>query len=522
MKETAGLNKKIFLQATGIVTLSIFISYLLGYIRDMLVMKWFGAGTQTDAWMIASQIPDLLFKFLLFGALGASFIPVFTDYLMQKKEKDAWEIASTIINCMALFLGFITILGIIGAPVLVKIIVPGFTPAAKILTVQLTRIVFPVILVVGLTGFIACIYKAYLRFILPAVISLLSPSVIIIFILFSNKSLGIFSLAYGTLAGTVLALMVLLIFFFRRQRSYKFVINLKHPAIKGILVLMIPLVGADMISKGGVVIYQIFASFLKEGSITSLTLANKLVSVPVILFSSSVSSIIFPFLSRQKANNNMAEFKDTILFGMRMMCLLLLPATVIFMVMDKPIIRLLFERGLFNAADTHNTAVVLFYLSIGILAYGINPIFYQACYALKKNWYLFRYEIIGLCLTVPLNYLFSRLMGLPGLALVMVTGRIVLVLYLGKMLSKELGGLNLKSLWRTFYKTIFSSLLMGGVCFIVFNFLNNILGSKSVIEQIIKVGGAVTIAAVFYVGLLLLFKVEEINKLFQLVFRKNL
>lgn len=487
----------------------------------MLVMKEFGAGLQTDAWMIASQIPELLFKLLLFGALGASFIPVFTEFLMQKKEEEAWEVASTIINFVVLALGIVTVLGIIGAPFLISIISPGFSQPAKILTIKLTRIVFPLIFILGATGLITGVYHAYLKFRLPAFINLLSPIVLILFIIFLSKRIGIVSLAYGTVAGAFLSLLILIIFFLRRKLPYKFKIRLKHPAIKRILILMVPLIGADLISKGGAVIWRIFASFLEEGSITSLSLAGRLVSIPVILFSSAAATVIFPFFSRQSAQGNLPELRDTLHFGIRMMFLILLPAMIGLMVIGKPIVRLLFEHGLFDATDTQNTATVLFFSSFGLLAYGINPILYKACYALKKNWYVFKYEIIGIFLSVPSLYIFVKIMGLAGIALAGALVRIALVLYLCKVLDKELGGLNLRSLSGTFYKVIFSSLLMGGVCYALFETLSNILAPPTLTNQIIQVGSSIIVGAVFYFGLLFLLKVEEVNKLWQMVMRKN-
>ena len=484
-------------------------------------MKGFGAGSQMDAWMIASQIPELLFKLLLFGALGASFIPVFTEFLMQKKEEEGWEVASTIINFIVLGLGLIAVLGIIGAPFLISIFSPGFSPCTKALTVKLTRIVFPLILILGVAGLITSIYHAYLKFSLPAFTNLLSPIVLILFIIFLSKRIGIFSLAYGTVVGALLSLLILIIFFFRMKLPYKFKISLKHPAIKSILILMVPLIGADLIGKGGAVIWRIFASFLEEGSITSLTLAGRLVSIPVVIFSSAAATVIFPLLSRQRAEGNLSELRDTLLLGIRMMCLILLPAMIGFMVIGKPIIRLLFERGLFDATDTQNTAIVLFFLSFGLLAYGINPILYKACYAIKKNWYLFKYEIIGLILTVPSIYIFLKLMGLAGIALAGALVRTALVLYLCRVLSRELGGLNLRSFSATFYKVIFSSLLMGGVCYALFTILSNVFYSPTLMNQIIQVGSTIVVGAASYFGLLLLFKVEEVNKLWQMVTRKN-
>lgn len=514
-------SKKTIFQAAGIISFVMLLGYPLGYIRDMLLMKGFGAGSETDAWMIASQLPGLLFKFLLFGALGASFIPVFTEFLAQKKEKEAWEIASTVINFIVLALGLVAILGIIIAPFLISILAPGFSPATKVLTIKLTKIVFPLVLIIGVTSLITGTYHAYLKFRLPAFTKLLSPIVLIFFIVFLSKRIGIFSLAYGTVAGALLPLFILIIFFFRRKLPYKFTINFKHPAIKRILILMVPLIGAELVGKSIGVIWRIFASFLEEGSITSLTLAGRLVSLPVIVFSSAVSVAIFPIFSRQKAEGNILELRDTLLFGIRMMSLILLPAMVGFMVIGKPIVRLLFERGLFDASDTYNTAIVLFFSSIGLLAYGIDPILHRACYALRKNWYLFKYEIMGILLTVPTLYIFLKIMGLAGIALGGALARIAVVLYLGRMLSRELGGFNLSSLRATFYKVIFSSLLMGGVCYVLFTTLSNILDTGILRNQIIQVGSCIVVGAAFYFGLLFLLKVEEINKLWQMAIRRH-
>jgi putative peptidoglycan lipid II flippase len=502
-----GLSKKVFFQTTGIISFITLIGYPMGYVRDMLVMRGFGAGYQTDAWMIASQIPEILFKFMLFGALGASFIPVFTEYLMKEREEEAWEVACTVIN-------------FVGAPLLISIFSPGFSDAAKELAVKLTRIVFPLILILGATGLITGIYNAYLKFNLPAITGLLSSVVLIVFIIFLSNRYGIFSVAYGTVAGTVLSLALLIILLFKRGLPYKFKMNLKHPAIKNIMILMIPLIGADVISKGGAVIWRMFASFLEEGSITSLTLANRLVSIPVILFSSAAATVIFPLLSRQKAEGNITEVRDTLLFAIKMMILILLPAMIGLMVLGKPIVRLLFEHGMFDASDTRTTATVLFFSSFGLLAFGINPILYKACYALKKNWYLFRYEVIGLLLTVPFLYVFLQIMGLAGIALSGALVRTALVLYLYRVLAREMGGLNSRSLSGTFFKCILSSAIMGVICYATFSVLTGILDTASLVNQLIQVGVSVVCGAVVYFALLFLLKVDGTDKLWQLLTRK--
>jgi putative peptidoglycan lipid II flippase len=404
--------------------------------------------------------------------------------------------------------------------VLISIFSPGFPEATTVLATKLARIVFPLILILGATGLIAGIYNAYLKFKLPAATGLLGPVVVIFFIIFFSEHWGIFSLAYGMITGTLLSLLILVIFFLKSKMPYKLKINLRHPAIKNIMILMIPLIGADVISKGGAVIWRMFASYLQEGSITSLTLANRLVSIPVVLFSAAAATVIFPLLSRHSAQGNHSELRDTLLFGIRMMLLILLPAMVGLMVIGKPIVRLLFERGLFDASDTQTTATVLSLLSIGLLAYGINPILYKACYALKKNWYLFRYEVIGLFLTVPLLYVFLQLMGLAGIALASVLVRTALVLYLCRALAKELGGLNLRRLSGTFYKGMLSSVLMGGICYTLFSVLTKIFDSASLINQLIQVGVSVVCGAVFYSGLLFLLKVDGTDKLWQLVTNK--
>ncbi len=519
-EESLRLSRTAIFQTTGIITLITMAGYPLGYIRDMLVMRGFGAGYQTDAWMIASQIPEILFKFMLFGALGATFIPVFTEYLMKEREEEAWEVACTVINFTILILGLITIIGIAAAPLLISIFSPGFPDAAKELAVQLTRIVFPLILILGASGLIAGIYNAYLKFNLPALTGLLNSVVLIVFIVFLSGRYGIFSVAYGTVAGTVLSLALLIMLLFKRKFPYKFKMNLKHPAIKNIMILMVPLIGADMISKGGAVIWRMFASFLEEGSITYLTLANRLVSIPVILFSSAVATVIFPLLSRQNAEGNLAEVRDTLLFAVKMILLILLPSMIGLMVLGKPIVRILFEHGMFDAGDTRTTATVLFFSSFGLLAFGINPILYKACYALKKNWYLFRYEVIGLVLTVPFLYLFLQIMGLAGIALSGALVRTALVLYLFRVLSREMGGLNLRSLSGSLFKCILSSAIMGVTCYAIFSVLTEMLTAATLVNQVVQVGVSVVCGILVYSALLFLLKVDGTDKLLQILTKK--
>lgn len=507
--------KKTVLKATTLIGAATFITFVLGYIRDMIMVAKFGATSSTDAWIVASTIPDLAYKFLFLGALGSVFIPTFTRYLAIDKEKEAWGLASSVINLGVIILAILTVLVIIIAPAITSILAPGFSEDIKALTTKLIKIIIPVIVITWVSGLLGGILQAYLRFSPSAISSVLSSATLVAFLLYFSDRYGIFSLAYGTIAGLILSVLIMVLIVTREKIPYRFSFDLKHPEIKNIVWLMLPLAGAELIGKGIGIVDRFFASGLSPGSITSLQIASRLSSIPVFLFATASSIAIFPFLSRYAGQNKIEDLKEILTFGIKISLLIAIPSMIGLMVLRKPIIQLLFERGSFTPQDTDITATMLLYYSLGLTAQALIPLLFKTLYTFQYTKIILRYETIYFILNIIFDYLFIKIMGAPGIAL--ATSVIVpfMVVYILRELRKQNIDIKFSILSPFLKKIIFASVLMGLICYFVSEYLGNILDLSQLINKVYLVSGSILGGFVAYFSFLILLKTHEIQRLIQ-------
>ncbi len=484
------------------------ICFILGYLRDALIVRNFGASSMTDAWYIAYNVPELLMKFLLFGALGATFVPVFIEHLSLKKEEEAWGIASAVINCSALLLMAAMIAGMIFASSLVHLFAPGFDPATHLLSTQLTRAALPLLVIIGVSGLLGSIYTSYFNYLIPALTSVVSVSCLVLFIFIFSERLGIFSVAWGMVLGNALSLLILISFFFIKKKPYRFKISFKHPAIREILWLMLPLIGVEIIGKGIGIVDRIFASFLKPGSITSFNLANRIMDIPVVFFSTTVATTIFPLLSKYIAENDREGFYRVLVFATKMCLVIIFPCIIGLIVIGEPVLRALFEYGKFQAADIKTVWELVLCLSWGLVVYSIWPLLARACYAMKKNWLLLYYELSGFVLNLVLVSILVRHLGLKGIALATTSTAFILTTVLLWVLRKEAGDVKIKSLTVFLFKIFLASLFTGAYCFFAFYILGGRFDGGHKIF-LMKVTGTVLSSGALYLILLRVFKTKE-------------
>lgn len=512
--------KKTVLKATTLIGTATFITFVLGYIRDMVMVAKFGATDSTDAWIVASTIPDLAYKFLFLGALGSVFIPTFTRYLALDREKEAWGLASSVINIGVVLLTVLTVLIIIIAPTITSILAPGFSEGTKILTTKLIRIIIPVIVITWISGLLGGILQAYLRFRPSAIASVLSSATLLAFLIYLSDRYGIFSLAYGTITGLLLSALIMGLVVLKERVPYKFSLDLKHPDLKNIVWLVLPLAGAELIGKGIGVVDRFFASGLLPGSITSLQIASRISFIPVFIFATASSVAIFPFLSRYISQGQHEELKDTVVFGIKISLLIAIPSMIGLMVLKKPIVQMLFERGSFTPQDTEITATMLFYYALGLSAQALIPLLFKTLYAFQYTKVILRYETIYFVLNIILDYLFIKIMGPPGIAL--ATSIIVpfMVFYIVMELRKKKVEIKFGLLIPFLRKIIPASIMMGVICYLISEYLSITLDLSLLLNRIYLVSGSIIAGLFVYFTFLLLLRTHEIRRLIEVLSKR--
>lgn len=371
-------------RAAGVVSLFTLISRVTGLLRDIVIGYLFGAKGVADAFFVAFRIPNLLRRLTAEGALTVGFIPVFTDYLTNQGREEAMRVARTVFTFAAIFLGVVTLLGILFATPLTHLFALGFLdkPGKFALTVFLTRLMFPYIFFVSLVALAMGVLNSLRHFMAPALSPvLLNLSIIVCALLFSPfLDQPVISLGYGVLLGGVAQLLLQLPYLSRYGFSYIPDFHLRHPALRRLLFLMGPAVFGAAVYQFSVWASTLLASMLPEGSVSYLTYADRLLQFPLGVFAIALGTAALPSFSSLVAKKEFAELRSTLSYLLRLVNFISLPASLGLMVLSVPIFSLFFQRGAFDATTTLNTAQALIYFSLGL--WGISgtkvvvPVFY--------------------------------------------------------------------------------------------------------------------------------------------------
>ncbi|MFA5099745.1 MAG: murein biosynthesis integral membrane protein MurJ [Candidatus Omnitrophota bacterium] len=507
-------SKRGIARSAGVMAAATLASRILGFIRDIVIARLFGVYLYAQAFVIAFKIPNLFRDLVGEGATNAAFVPVFSEYLAKGKKEDFWDLANTLMNALLVILSVITILGIVFSPVLVRLIAPGFAadPAKFSATVALNRLIFPYILLIGLTAYCMGILNSLRHFALPAFgPCLLNISIIICALAWGE---GIQGLASGVLIGGVLQLAIQLPVLYKKGFRFHFTGKFNHPAIKRIGVLMTPRVFSSAIYQLSNFVDSIFGSLfwiVGEGGVAALYFSYRLIQFPLGIFGNSLSQAILPALSCQAVEKDYTKLKDTLLFGLRSIVFVMVPASIGFMVLSDTIISSLFEGGRFNAYSSHITSRALFFYSIGLFAYGGSRIVQCGYFALKDTVTPTKVAAIALVLNVGLNAIFMFPLKLAGLALATSISGISSFFILFMLLRKKLGGLQVRGLLEFSARVLCASIVMGEVCFIASTYHFSL--HNRLLIRIIDLLLPIICGAVAYFIMCITLKIEQVKSI---------
>lgn len=529
------------------VSASTLASRILGYLRDMLIANFFGAGFVADAFFVAYRIPNLLRQLLGEGALSASFIPVFTEYLTTKPKEEAQRLARISGLLLLILLSILTILGIIFSPIIVRLIAPGFirNPEKLSLTITLTRILFPFMIAIGLAALALGILNSLHRFIIPALAPCLLSISEIFFILFICPLMErpIIGLALGVAAGGFaqfffqLPSIVKEGFVIPAGRSYsnlylkpisyaknllknwdvlwkRWTSTLNHPGVKKIGLLMLPATLGLSVTQVNTFVDTICASVLREGSVTALYYANRIMQLPLALFGTAIATVALPMMSRSVAATNMQELKDTLSLALRMILFTIVPASLGLIILGKPIISLLFERGRFTSQATQATSWALLFYSTGIVAYAGVKVVASAFYSMQDTRTPVRIASIAMVANIVLNLILMRILDVGGLALATAIASFMNLLILLFYLRKRIGRLGGKRVLLSLAKILLASSAMAIACI----YSSRLLGQ---INKLIQVAGTILICVTIYILVTHLLRCEEIKYVWKIITRKE-
>lgn len=512
-------------KAASVVGLATFLSRIFGYLRDVVIAAFFGAGAATDAFFVAFRIPNVLRRLFAEGSLTIAFIPIFTEYLKKKSREDALELANVAFTLLSIILAIVSIIGVVFAPWIVKIIGWGFieTPDRFELTVYLTRLTFPYIFFISLVALCMGILNSLRHFAAPALAPLvLNLSMIVAVFLFKGFfDEPVTALAVGVMIGGVLQLAMQFPFLKKMGVNIRASFRFNHPGIKRIGLLMGPAVFGAAVYQINVLVGTLLASFLAIGSVSYLYYADRLVQLPLGVFAVAIGTAALPSFSEHVAEGNIEKLKETISFSLRLMLFVTIPAMVALIVLRVPVISVLFERGAFDGFRTVQTADALLWYSVGLWAFSLIRVIIPAFYSLQDTKTPVKVAVLALVVNAlaGLGLMFPMKHG--GLALATSISSAVNVIVLAIILRNKIGSFLNSAFYRSISKTAASSLIMAASIGVI----DRIMpwsSEGSFVERTWFLCVTVVVGVVVFVVSSYLFRSTEITAVIRIVRRKVL
>lgn len=462
-------------RAVGAIGMATLVSRVLGFARDVVVARAFGAGPVTDAFFVAFRIPNLLRRLLAEGALSTAIIPVFTESLHRGGRAEFVRIVRAVSGVATVVLCVASGLGVLLAPWIVRVMAPGWTadPGQVELAGSLTRFMFPYLLLVGLAALAMGALNAQHRFFTaalgPAVLNV--AMIVSVLVLAGRMSPPIFSLAVGVLVGGLGQLLVQLPELSRLGVPLRPSTEWSHPAVRAIAGRLWPAVFALAAVQVTVLVNTLLASLLRQGTVSYLYYADRVMEFPLGVFGIALATAVLPGMAAQAARGEHRELTETLGFALRLSAFIAVPAAVGLVVLGHPIVRLLFQRGEFSAADAVATAQALAGYAVGLPAFSATRIAAQTFYALGDTrtpvWTGLASVVANVVLAVALMWPLEH----AGLALASSLSAYVNLLLLGWLLRRRLGALGAREMLRSLARTCTAAAALGLWCFAVVGWL---------------------------------------------------
>src|SRR5579864_7437373 len=466
-------SERLNTKAAGVVGLAVLCSRVLGLAREQIFAALFGGGRVMDAFTIAFRIPNLLRDLFAEGALSTAFVTVFTRTATLQDDAAGWRLANKVATLTVISLSAITLFGILVAPWLVALLAPGFDPAKAAITVTLTRVMWPFILMVSLAALVMGMLNARNVFGMPAMASsffnLGSIVAGVVLGYWLDPHFGpraILGLAIGTLIGGGLQLTVQLPTLARQGYRFHPDLHWRDPGVRAILRLMGPSVIAASTTQVNVLVNSVFASQLGDGPTFWLTVAFRLMQLPLGIFGVALGTVALPLLARMAATGNTGAFRSELARGMRLAFLMTIPASLGLMMLAEPIISVLYQHGRFGPHETAESAADLRFYAIGLCGYAALKVLVNAFYAIDRRKTPMVVSCLAVGVNLLLNWIFTMHLGWGHRGLAFSTACVAssnfLILYF--LMRSHLGRLESRALALLLLKVAIASVALLAVC----------------------------------------------------------
>ena len=500
---------KVAKAAVGLMAATL-IAKFLGFGRELALASSYGASSTSDAFLVAMNIPAVLFT-AVGTSLDTAFIPLYCDVKAKQGKKGAIRFANNVFNIIALICLALSIIGVIFAPQITKLFAVGFTGERLKEAVYFTRVTLLGMVFLGTSYIMMAYLQVNENFIIPGLMSVPNNIIVIIAIIISAK-INPYLLPWGALIAVATQVLFQIPFAIKKGFRYKPIIDFKDEHLKKMLWLVGPVLIGVGVNQISVVVDKSISSTLAVGSVSALNYANKLNQFVTGMFIVSISSVIYPMLSKLSSEDNKKKFNESIVTACNTITLLVIPITVGAIILAEPIVKMLFQRGAFDARATHMTAIALQFFSIGLIGFGLRDILGKVFYSLQDTRTPMMNGVLAMGLNIILNLFFINFtnMQLAGPAFATSLAAITTIILLFRSLRKKIGPFGGDKIALVMTKSLISSLLMAVVTLFIYHNIGSILGTGSIKEALALVV-SVGIGGIVYGISIIVLKVDEVN-----------
>lgn len=471
-------------------------SKLFGFLREIVLAYFYGASAVSDAYLISITIPTVIFAFVG-AALATSYIPLYTSIEKEKGEGEALRFSNNLVNFLLVFCCLVAGAGFIFAQPLVKVFASGFTGETLRLAVFFTRVSIVAVFFMGLTY----IFRSYLQikndFISPALIGFPYNVIVIASIVLSVKVDLVF-LPLGLVLAIASQFLFVMPFACKKGYRYQFIMDKSDPQVRKVIYLALPVILGTSVTQINTLVDRTLASGIAVGGISALNYATRLNGFIQDIFVLSVSTVMYPIISRMTVAGNIEGIKKSLSEAVNSIGLIVVPITVGTMLFTAPIVQLLFGRGAFDIRAAELTSWALFFYAVGMIGVGVREILSKTFYAMQDTKTPMTNAVIAVVVNIVLNIILSRFLGIGGLALATSISALLGALLLFMSLRRKIGPLGIMNMATTFVKVVLASAVMGMAAKGAYNFILPQAGSNFALLVAVLAGGLIYSVAIYF------------------------
>jgi putative peptidoglycan lipid II flippase len=489
-------------------------------VREIVAASYFGVSGAMSAFTIAFQVPNLIRALFADAALQGAFVPVFTELLEKGKKKEAFAVASGLFSLITMVLGSITILFWLLAPYIIPVVTPGFSDHLQDLTVSLSQLMFPIVLLLALSGIVVGMLNSFEHFSVPA----LSPVIWNLLIIASLVGITpllhgddrIYAYAIGVLVGTIVQFLLPLPWL--RHRGGRFTLNFdwRNQHVIRVLKLMLPVTIALGLINFDALVNSIFGTLVDVQAPSAIDKAFRIYMLPQGLFSVAIATILFPTLSRFAARGAFDDLRRTMSNGIRQILMLLVPCAAIMGVLAVPITRLVYERGAFGGEATNLVSDAMWVWALSLPANGASLLFSRTFFSLQKPWLNTSLAVGNLAINVAVSAALYKPFGVEGVVFGSVVSTSAMALAQAWYLRRTLRGIEGGKILAASIKILIATAALAGVSYGIWYELDDLLG-RSLVAQVLSLGAGILVGLAVYAGAVLALRLDEARQITQLL-----